>query len=183
MYKNTSFMKSHEFKIIVKRLLIISTVVLVAGYFIPQNASMPVVGATNADYHEESYWYYPWGKSVVHKGVDVFAKSGTVINSATKGLVLATGELGMGGKYVLILGPKWRIHYYAHLNSIVIKEGNFVNQNTKIATVGNSGNAKGKPPHLHYAIVTIIPYVWKIDNAKQRWKKMFYLNPIPYISK
>ena len=105
------------------------------------------------------------------------------MKSSTSGLVFFAGRYGSGGNVILILGPKWRLHYYAHLNSIVIKEGNFVNQNTKIATVGNSGNAKGKPPHLHYAIVTIIPYVWKIDNAKQGWKKMFYLNPIPYISK
>src|SRR5210317_1914337 len=106
-----------KFMRIVKRLLIVLLVILISGFFIPQQAQMPVKYATDADFHPESYWYYPWGKSVVHKGVDIFASSGTTIYSATKGIVLSTGEIGLGGKYILILGPKWRIHYYAHLNS------------------------------------------------------------------
>jgi len=57
----------------------------------------------------------------------------------------------------------------------------FVNTNSTIGTVGTSGNAVGKPPHLHYSILTIIPYVWRIDSDRQGWKKMFYLNPIEYL--
>jgi ABC-type polysaccharide/polyol phosphate export permease len=34
---------------------------------------------------------------------------------------------------------------------------------------------------LHYSIVTIFPYVWRIDSDRQGWKKMFYLNPIAYL--
>jgi len=41
---------------------------------IPQNLKMPVKGATESDYNANSFWFYPWGKSVTHKGVDIFAK-------------------------------------------------------------------------------------------------------------
>jgi len=147
---------------------------------IPQNLKMPVKGATKSDYNPKSFWYYPWGKSVTHKGVDIFAKKGTAINSSTSGLVLYVGEISMGGKFVLVLGPKWRLHYYAHLNELKTSSFSFVNKNSTLGTVGTSGNAVGKPPHLHYSILTIIPYVWRIDSDKQGWRKMFYLNPMEY---
>lgn len=144
---------------------------------------MPVKGATKSDYNSKSFWFFPWGKSVTHKGVDIFAKKGTEINSSTSGLVLYSGEISMGGKFAIILGPKWRLHYYAHLNELKTSSLSFVNKQSTIGTVGTSGNADGKSPHLHYSILTIIPYVWKIDSDRQGWKKMFYLNPIEYLKK
>ncbi|MFN8260884.1 MAG: hypothetical protein U0X41_08140 [Chitinophagales bacterium] len=56
-----------------------------------------------------------------------------------------------------------------------------VSTSTVIVSVGTTGNAKGKPPHLHYAITTLLPYFWRIDNSPQGWNKMFYLNPISYL--
>ncbi|HLV41499.1 MAG TPA: M23 family metallopeptidase [Brumimicrobium sp.] len=164
-----------------KVLLSILTILMI-GLLIPQNLKMPVKGATEADYNPKSFWFFPWGKSVTHKGVDVFAKEGTQINSSTSGLVLYSGEISMGGKVVLVLGPKWRLHYYAHLKELKTSTFSFVNKNSTIGTVGTSGNAAGKSPHLHYSILTMIPYVWKIDSDKQGWKKMFYLNPIEYLT-
>ena len=79
---------------------------------------MPVKGATKSDYNSKSFWFYPWGESVTHKGVDIFAKKETEINSSTSGLVLYSGKISMGGMFVLVLGPKWRLHYYAHLNEL-----------------------------------------------------------------
>ena len=58
----------------------------------------------------------------------------------------------------------------------------FVSQNSIIGTVGNTGNAATTPSHLHYGIATMIPYPWRIDNSKLGWQKMFYLNPIDYLS-
>lgn len=153
---------------------------LLVGFLIPQDLKMPVKGASASDYNSKSFWFYPWGKSVTHKGVDVFAKKGTPINAATTGLVLFSGEISMGGKVVVMLGPKWRLHYYAHLDVLNTSSLSFVTKKTKIGNVGATGNAAGKAPHLHYAILTIIPYVWKIDSDRQGWKKMFYLNPIEY---
>lgn len=164
-----------------KLILLVFFIVIIVGLIIPQNLKMPVDGATGKSYHPKSFWFYPWGKSGTHKGVDIFAKEGTTISSSTSGLVIYTGQLKLGGNVVLILGPKWRLHYYAHLKNYSAGAFTFVNKMDAIGSVGTSGNAKGKPPHLHYAIITLIPYLWLIDSDKQGWKKMFYLNPIDYL--
>jgi murein DD-endopeptidase MepM/ murein hydrolase activator NlpD len=154
---------------------------LIAGLLMPQEFTNPVSGADRNSYNVKSFWYYPWGKSGTHKGVDIFAKQGTEVNASTYGLVIYTGEITIGGKIVLILGPKWRLHYYAHLHDIHTTAFSIVGTNKKIGTVGTTGNAKGKMPHLHYSIMTLIPYPWKMDWERQGWKKMFYLNPIEYL--
>jgi murein DD-endopeptidase MepM/ murein hydrolase activator NlpD len=151
---------------------------IVAGLLIPQKFMNPVEGANKGSFNAKSFWYYPWGKSGTHKGVDIFAKEGTSVLSSTGGLVIFKGQISRGGNVVLILGPKWRLHYFAHLRDIDVNTFSWANQGEHIGTVGTTGNAKGKPPHLHYSIVTLIPYPWKIDGAKQGWKKMFYVNPI-----
>ena len=153
----------------------------IAGFLIPQHFINPVEGADNNSYNKKSYWYYPWGKSVTHKGVDIFAREGTNVTSATGGIVVYTGEIGLGGNVVMILGPKWRIHYYAHLKEIDTHIFSWTSIREKIGTVGTTGNAKGKSPHLHYSIITLLPYPWQIDGDRQGWRKMFYLNPIKFL--
>lgn len=156
--------------------------VLLVGFIIPQNFENPVYHADNKSYNAKSFWSYPWGKSRTHKGVDIFAKEGTTVNSSTGGLVVFAGEIKIGGKVVLIIGPKWRLHYYAHLRSIETQLLSWTSKGEKIGTVGTTGNAKGKSPHLHYSITTLVPYPWRIDGDEQGWKKMFYLNPIIYLT-
>lgn len=165
-----------------KKLFLGIIVIVVFGLLLPQHFTMPVEGATAKDYNANSFWYYPWGKSFTHKGVDIFAKEGTRVFSATSGLVVFAGQIEMGGKVVFVLGPKWRLHYYAHLKDIETSTFAWASRGETIGTVGTSGNAVGKSPHLHYAIKTILPYPWRIDKDRQGWRKMFYLNPIDYLS-
>ena len=170
-----------------KRILIITFIAILAvvgiGMLIPQNLKMPVVGADDKSYNHETFWYEGWGTSIVHKGIDVFARRGTRVNSATIGIVLLTAEYGKGGKFVVVLGPKWRLHYYAHLDEIKTKRFALVNHNTEIGTVGNTGNAATTPAHLHYGIATLIPYPWRIDDAPLGYQKAFYLNPIDFLKR
>lgn len=154
---------------------------LLIGLLIPQHFQNPVENADKNSYHPKSFWYYPWGKSVTHKGVDVFAKEGTNVKSSTHGLVIFKGEIELGGKVVWIIGPKWRLHYYAHLRDINTDLFSWTSAGETIGTVGTTGNAKGKSPHLHYSITILIPYPWRIDSDRQGWKKMFYLDPIDYL--
>ena len=58
----------------IKKRTLIILVILLTGFLIPQNLKMPVNGATKSDYNPKSFWYYPWGKSVTHKGVDILLR-------------------------------------------------------------------------------------------------------------
>ena len=165
-----------------KKALLIALLVLVCGYLVPENFCMPVKDAGSNDYNAQSFWYYPWGKSGTHKGVDIFAKEGTPVQAATEGIVLYSGSMGMGGNVLIILGPQWKVHYYAHLRDQHVHALSFVSHREVIGTVGTTGNARGKPPHLHYSIARLIPHPWEIDNDHQGWKKMFYVNPTPQLN-
>lgn len=164
------------------RLLKALALVVVIGLLIPQPFQNPVLGAGKNDYNSKTFWAYPWGKSVTHKGVDIFGSVGTPIRPATPSLVLFAGHNDRGGNVVLALGPKWRLHYYAHLDAVTTTPFSFVGRGTQIGTLGTSGNAAGKQPHLHYSIVTLVPYPWRIDDDHQGWRKMLYLNPLDYLN-
>jgi murein DD-endopeptidase MepM/ murein hydrolase activator NlpD len=166
-----------------KRYILITclSVILVIGFLLPQDIQMPVKGASSNSYHPKSYWAYPWGKSITHKGVDIFAKKGTEIKSATNAFVLLKGFYYPAGNFVVTIGPKWRFHYYAHLHEIHTTLFSFLTRDSVIGTVGDTGNAKGKQHHLHYVIATPFPYFWRLDRGVQGWMKMFILNPIPYL--
>lgn len=165
-----------------KRLTVGLFLVIILGLLLPQHFVSPVKGSTRQSYHQQSFWAYPWGSSVTHKGVDIFSKEGTDVVSSTAGVVLYTGKIKKGGNVVLILGPKWRLHYYAHLKEIKTSTLAWTNRKEVIGTVGTTGNAAGKAAHLHYTIRSIIPLPRRKDNSIQGWKKMFYLNPIDYLN-
>lgn len=151
--------------------------VLVIGMLLPVRMTIPVEGASPADWHPQSFWYHPWGESGVHKGIDIFAEHGAPMLASTDGIVLFQGRLPQGGLAVLLLGAKWRIHYFAHLASTNVSSGQLVRMGERIGAVGNTGNARGKPPHVHYSVRTLVPYPWRWADAPQGWKQMFFLDP------
>lgn len=154
-------------------ILIASGVLLI----LPEWPKVPVAGATAGDWNPATFWHAPWGVSGVHKGIDIFGAKATPVLAPTYGVVLFRGEIAIGGKVVAMLGPKLRVHYFAHLDSIQVQPGSVVRTGDVLGGVGDTGNAQGKPPHLHYTVVTILPYPWRIDRSTQGWKKMFFLNP------
>lgn len=90
-----------------------------------------------------------------HEGIDIFAPRGTPIHAATRGVVLNVGPNGLGGRTVMILGPGGQRHYYAHLDRYAdLAEGQWIKAGDVVGYVGDSGNARGTPPHLHYGIYT-----------------------------
>ena len=157
-------------------------VVLGLGYALPERIQIPVAGASKADWNPKSFWFEPWGTSGVHKGIDIFGKMDTPVLSTTDGLVLYTGELSKGGKVILTLGPKWRLHYFAHLSRIDISTLSYVSSGQPIGALGDSGNAKGKAPHLHYSIVRLLPAPLSADTSTQGFKKAFYIDPGAYLN-
>lgn len=152
-------------------------VVIIMGGLLPAKTSIPVQNATAKDWHRDSYWFFPWGDSGVHKGIDIFAKKSTPALASASGIVIFKGNLKRGGNVVAVLGAKWRIHYYAHLKQHDVHAFEWVSSGDKIGEVGDTGNAKGKPPHLHYSILTLIPNPVEVTLEHQGWKRMFYMNP------
>ena len=156
--------------------------IIISGLLLPQSAVIPVQNATAKDWNPYSYWFYPWGKSGVHKGIDIFAKQGTPVLSAVSGVVIFTGNIDMGGNVVAVLGSKWHIHYYAHLREIDTHVLSWASKGELIGKVGATGNAVGKPPHLHYSVIRLIPNPLEITTETQGWKRMLYVNPAEIFS-
>jgi murein DD-endopeptidase MepM/ murein hydrolase activator NlpD len=88
-----------------------------------------------------------------HEGVDIFAPRGTPVVAATDGLVVRVGETARGGRTVWLLDPRRGISiYYAHLDTQHVSTGAIVRAGETLGTVGNTGNARTTPPHLHFGI-------------------------------
>ncbi|MFI5450568.1 M23 family metallopeptidase [Pedobacter sp. UC225_61] len=140
---------------------------------------IPVLGATINSWDCKSYWHSPWGKSIVHKGIDIFAPHKTEILSPITGFILSAGYSENGGNYLYIFGPKLRIYYFAHLNTSEKHSYTFINKGQRIGAVGNSGNAISSPYHLHFSIFSLFPIVkYYTTNEPKGWMKMFYLDPV-----
>ncbi|TCJ12223.1 M23 family metallopeptidase [Parasulfuritortus cantonensis] len=161
-----------------RRLAVAVAALLVLESLLPAGGvAMPVAGAGRRDWNPASYWYAPWGESGVHKGIDIFARRGTPVRAAQAGLVVYRGEIARGGKVVLVLTARGWLHYYAHLGTLGAESGHWLATGDPVGTVGDSGNARGKPPHLHYAVVTLVPRPWAARPGAQGWKAMFYRDP------
>ncbi len=157
--------------------------IFIVGLVIPDDRSIiPVKNATSKDWNPKSFWYYPWGKSGIHKGIDIFSPYGQPVIASTGGIVLQAGFWKNGGQTVTVLGPKWRLHYYAHLSEKNVRVGYIVSAGDTLGKVGNTGNAIGKQPHLHYSIFTLIPYFWRSDKTPYGSQKKWYINPIPRLT-
>jgi len=96
----------------------------------------------------------PRGRTRQHQGVDIFAPRGTPVLAATEGLVASVRDGGLGGRQVWVLGPGGERHYYAHLDDWVfaLRQGDVVRAGDPLGVVGDTGNARGTPPHLHYGV-------------------------------
>ncbi len=88
-----------------------------------------------------------------HKGIDIFAPKGTPVLAASGGIVGTTMNNHLGGKVVWLNNLKRRFtQYYAHLDSQTVRPGQQVSAGDTLGFVGNTGNARKTPPHLHFGI-------------------------------
>lgn len=118
----------------------------------PQALAMPVQDADASQVADT--FGAPRGRDRTHAGIDIFAARGTPVLSATRGVVLSIRDRGLGGRQVWVLGPARERHYYAHLEDWAegLAVGDVVRPGDRLGSVGDSGNASGTPPHLHYGI-------------------------------
>ena len=100
-----------------------------------------------------------------HHGIDIFAPRGTPVVAATKGTVSRVQTTPRGGKVVWLRDARRRQSlYYAHLDSQLVSDGMRVQPGDTLGLVGNTGNARTTPPHLHFGIysrgpVDPVPFV------------------------
>jgi peptidoglycan LD-endopeptidase LytH len=88
-----------------------------------------------------------------HHGVDIFAPRGTPVLAAGPGVVRRVRETPIGGRVVWVFDEARNLNrYYAHLDSQLVSDGQAVRAGDTIGTVGNTGNARTTPPHLHFGI-------------------------------
>jgi murein DD-endopeptidase MepM/ murein hydrolase activator NlpD len=90
-----------------------------------------------------------------HKGIDIFAPKGTPLVSCVTGKVVKIRKnSSVGGNTITIRDNNGLNYYYAHMDRInpSIKKGDLISSGQLIGTVGDSGNAKGTYPHLHFSI-------------------------------
>lgn len=118
----------------------------------PSRLAMPVAGVSV--HQVADTWGAARGRDRRHEGVDIFAPRGTPVRSATRGVVVSVRDAGLGGRQVWVLGPGHERHYYAHMGDWApgLKEGTVLAAGAALGVVGDTGNARGTPPHLHYGV-------------------------------
>lgn len=87
-----------------------------------------------------------------HQGTDMFGDAGSPIKAVTGGEVtkaVAIDDGTLGGARVWIKGDDGWWWYYAHLSKVFVSVGERVEAESVIGLMGNTGNARTTPPHLH----------------------------------
>lgn len=89
-----------------------------------------------------------------HQGTDIMAPSGTPLLAAERGIITKMGSDVLGGTKIWVKGESGTYYYYAHLSAFAegMADGLVVEAGTVIGFVGDTGNAKGGSPHLHFEI-------------------------------
>ncbi len=101
-------------------------------------------------------WGYPRMSGTAsahwHQGTDIFATAGTPLIASENGVLDRIGSGTLGGNKLWIVGESGTEYYYAHLSGFTpgIKDGMAVRAGEVVGYVGDTGNARGTSPHLHF---------------------------------
>ena len=89
-----------------------------------------------------------------HHGEDIFAPLGAPLLAVADGTVFSVGWNDVGGNRLWLRDGRGNEFYYAHLSAFspLARNGNQVRAGDVLGFVGNTGDAEGTPPHLHFEI-------------------------------
>ena len=93
---------------------------------------------------------FGWRSLGWHSGVDLADDIGTAIYASASGTVTFSDYSGGYGNLIKIDHGDGLETRYAHLDESLVSVGDYVEQGTLIALMGNTGNSTG--PHLHFEI-------------------------------
>ncbi len=99
----------------------------------------------------------------LHYGIDIAGVYNTAIYAAESGQVIFTANTNVGyGNYINIRHAGGMDTLYAHLNTILVTDGEFVQRGQVIGLMGSTGNSTGS--HLHFEVridgVRVPPEPW-----------------------
>lgn len=137
---------------------------------VPAAAVFPVAGKKSVI---GSFWGAAReGGNRKHEGIDIFAKKGTPVVAVTEGMIVDVGNTPRGGKTVWLRSYTDDFYYYyAHLDKQLVQAGQSVKKGAFLGTVGNTGNARLTPSHLHFGIYSYsgaidpLPHVKKLPKV------------------
>lgn len=93
------------------------------------------------------------GGGRMHEGVDIIAPRGTRVVAVADGYIETARNTPTGGLVIWHEDAAGELtYYYAHLDDLLVRAGTWVRAGDVIGTVGNTGNARSAPPHLHFGI-------------------------------
>lgn len=89
-----------------------------------------------------------------HQGTDIMAPFGTPLYATERGIITRMGNDVLGGQKLWLKGESGTYYYYAHLQAFVegMVEGTLVEAGAVVGFVGDTGNARGGAPHLHFQV-------------------------------
>lgn len=112
-----------------------------------------------------------------HNALDIMAPRGSLVVSATDGVVERLHHSSLGGTtaYVRSDDGAW-VYYYAHLDSYApgLEVGQHLQRGDPIGRVGSTGNADPRWPHLHFGVYRM--------SAGERWYQGRPVNPYPLLA-
>lgn len=118
-------------------------------------------------YHFRDTWGAPRSGGRRHKGTDVMAPYNAKVYAFTHGRISRISTSRLGGLGLYLWGDDGVEYYYAHLADIApgIYVGKRVEAGEWVALNGNSGNARGGVPHVHFEVhpgggAPVNPYPW-----------------------
>ncbi|MCL1813006.1 MAG: peptidoglycan DD-metalloendopeptidase family protein [Treponema sp.] len=106
----------------------------------------PVRGRITSGY---GYRRSPFGRGL-HDGLDIGAPKGTPVRAAMAGRVESVGYDNVYGNFVIIRHTEGYKTLYGHLDSCEAMSGAYVDIDSVIGYVGNTGQSTG--PHLHFTV-------------------------------
>lgn len=91
------------------------------------------------------------GRVSPHKGTDFAMPIGSPVQSPAGGRVEKVGNHPLAGRYLVVRHDNGYKTRYLHLSKPLVKRGERVEMNQRIALSGNTGRSTG--PHLHYEVL------------------------------
>lgn len=89
-----------------------------------------------------------------HEGTDIFGAYGSPVLAVSRGVIVRMGVATLGGNKLWLKSTDGTEYYYAHLSAFVegFSDGTIVEAGDVIGFLGDSGNARGTPPHVHFEV-------------------------------